>query len=129
MYKEIIISAIIIISIFWLDSITQSYTDYAINKTIENLNEINRQIETENADGAKISEFADEKYEEWLNYHKTLAFYIEHNELEKIETNFVSGKSYIKKEKYEDAKSELDKTIFLLEHVNDKYSINWANIF
>ena len=34
MYKELVISIIIIISIFALDYITQKYTDFAINEAI-----------------------------------------------------------------------------------------------
>ena len=129
MYKELVISIIIIILIFSLDYITQKYTDFAINEAISNLNEIKDSLKEENVDNKKAIEDAEKKYNRWLEHHKRLAFYIEHNELEKVETNFVSGKSFIESAKYEDAISELEKTIFILQHINDKYSVNLENIF
>jgi len=129
MYKELVISIIIIILIFSLDYITQKYTDFAINEAISNLHEIKKTLKEENVDNKKAIEDAEKKYNRWLEHHKRLAFYIEHNELEKVETNFVSGKSFIESAKYEDAISELEKTIFILQHINDKYSVNLENIF
>ncbi len=129
MYKEIIISFIIIASIFVLDYLTQKYTDFAINETIDNLYKIKDSIKKDNIDNKKAVEDTEKKYDRWLNHHKRLAFYIEHNELEKVETNFVAGKSFIESAKYEDAISELEKTIFILQHINDKYSVNLENIF
>ena len=129
MYKELVISIIIIILIFSLDYITQKYTDFAINEAISNLHEIKESLKEENVDNKKVVEEVEEKYDRWIEHHKRLAFYIEHNELEKVETNFVSGKSFIESAKYEDAISELEKTIFILQHINDKYSVNLENIF
>lgn len=129
MYKELVISIIIIILIFSLDYITQKYTDFAINEAISNLHEIKESLKEENVDNKKAIEDAEKKYNRWLEHHKRLAFYIEHNELEKVETYFVSGKSFIESAKYEDAISELEKTIFILQHINDKYSVNLENIF
>lgn len=129
MYKEIIISIIIIVSIFLLDYITQKYTDYAINEAIDNLNEIKESIKKENINNEDVLENMEKKYKRWLEHHKRLAFYIEHNELEKVETNFIAGKSFIETAKYEDATSEIEKTIFVLQHINDKYSVNLENIF
>lgn len=129
MYKELIISIIIVVSIFILDYITQKYTDFAINEAIKNLHEVKESLKKENVDNKKVVEEVEEKYDRWIEHHKRLAFYIEHNELEKVETNFVSGKSFIESAKYEDAISELEKTIFILQHINDKYSVNLENIF
>lgn len=129
MYKELIISAIIVISIFVLDFITQKYTDKVINETIQDLTIIKKIMMKEDVDNEKVLKQACDNYEKWLNYHKKLAFYIEHNELEKVETNYVAGKSFIENAKYEDALSEIERTIYVLQHINDKYSVNLENIF
>ena len=135
MYKELVISIIIVTSIFVLDYITQKYTDNVINEAIQDLNTIKialkeRKEEEEGLDeDEKILKQASDNYEKWLKYHKRLAFYIEHNELEKVETNYVAGKSFIENAKYEDAMSEVEKTIYVLQHINDKYSVNLENIF
>jgi len=129
MYKELIISAIIVISIFVLDYITQKYTDKVINEAIQDLTIIKQAMKQEDFDNEKILKQSNDNYEKWMKYHKKLAFYIEHNELEKVETNYVAGKSFLENEKYEYALSEVEKTIFVLQHINDKYSINLENIF
>ena len=135
MYKELVISIIIVVSIFVLDYITQKYTDNVINEAIQDLNTIKialkerKEEEEELDEDEKILKQASDNYEKWLKYHKRLAFYIEHNELEKVETNYVAGKSFIENAKYEDAMSEVEKTIFVLQHINDKYSVNLENIF
>lgn len=129
MYKELIISALIVISIFALDYITQKYTDDTINEAIQDLTMIKQALQEDNVNQEKVINDASENYDKWLKHHKKLAFYIEHNELEKVETNYVSGNSFIENAKYEDALSELEKTIFVLQHINDKYSVNLENIF
>lgn len=130
MYKEIIIALLIVILIFVLDYITQKYTDIAINDAIQDLNNIKQILSNkEELDNNVVSDEINEKYQKWLEYHKKLAFYIEHNELEKVETNFVTGKSFIENAKYEEAMAELEKTVFILQHINDKYSVNLENFF
>lgn len=129
MYKEIIIALLIVILIFVLDYITQKYTDIAINDAIQDLNNIKQSLKKKEIDNEIVSNEINEKYQKWLEYHKKLAFYIEHNELEKVETNFVTGKSFIENAKYEEAMAELEKTVFILQHINDKYSVNLENFF
>lgn len=129
MYREIIISVLIIVSIFTFDKMTQRYTDKAINNAIQDLNLIKQNIKEEIIDNKEVVKKCNEKYQKWLRYHKYLAFYIEHNELEKVEINYVAGKSLIEMEKYEEAISEIEKTIFVMQHINDKYSVNLENIF
>ena len=41
----------------------------------------------------------------------------------------MAGKSYIESQQYKDAICELEKTIFVLEHINEKYTFNLENIF
>lgn len=90
---------------------------------------IKQNIKDEIIDNKEVAKKCNEKYQKWLRYHKYLAFYIEHNELEKVETNYVAGKSLIETEKYEEAISEIEKTIFVMQHINDKYAVNLENIF
>ena len=118
-----------IVSIFIFDKMTQRYTDKAINNAIQDLNMIKQNIKEEIIDNKEVVKKCNEKYQKWLRYHKYLAFYIEHNELEKVEINYVAGKSLIEMEKYEEAISEIEKTIFVMQHINDKYSVNLENIF
>lgn len=61
--------------------------------------------------------------------HKKLAYYIEHDELEKVDTAIVTMKSYIKTNDYSLAIAELEEGKFVLEHIKDKNSFNLQNIF
>jgi len=128
MYRELVIALIIVISIFILDYVMQKYTDDVINEATSDLrnleNDINEEIEDE-----KIKQSVRRIHDNWKEKQNTLSYYIEHNELEKVETNLVSGKSLIESTEYTQALSELEKTIFVLEHINDKYSFNLKNIF
>ena len=48
---------------------------------------------------------------------------------EKIETTFTSCKSFVENEDFKEAICEVEKTIFLVNHLSDKYSFNLDNIF
>ena len=127
MYKEIIICIFIIILIIGLDIVTQNYTKKSTIEITECLSELKSEIENENLENAKLK--IEELDKKWDNKHDKLAYYIEHDELEKVETNFTACKSLAKTEEYEQAISELEKTVYVLEHITDKYSFDLVNIF
>ena len=58
-----------------------------------------------------------------------LAYYIEHEELEKVSRNLENVKTYIKLGQYEEGIKEINEVIFVLNHIEDKYSFNLQNIF
>ena len=129
MYKELIISIVILVAIFSLDYLSQKYTDNAVDEMTKEISNLKEDIKKENVDSEKAKKDVNEMYKRWLKNHDTLAYFIEHNELEKVETDFVAGKSYIESSQYDNALCELEKTIFVLEHINEKYSFNLENIF
>ena len=58
-----------------------------------------------------------------------MAYYIEHDELEKVRTNLTELKSHTETEEYEEAINDLDKSVFVLEHIEEKSEFNLKNIF
>ena len=128
MYKELGICIVIVISIFLLDFITQDYTRSSSEKISEELESLKNQMD-KNENKEEIQKKVEEAYDNWIDFHDKLAIYIEHNELEKVETNFVSCKSFIMQENYEMAINEIDKTIFGLTHIQDKYAFSLINVF
>lgn len=128
MYKELGICIVIVMSIFIMDFVTQDYTRSSSQKISEELEALKNLIE-ENGNKEDIQKKVDEAYNGWLEFHDKLAVYIEHNELEKVETNFVACKSFIGQENYEMAVNELDKTIFGVSHIQDKYTFSLINVF
>ena len=71
----------------------------------------------------------DDVYDTWKKRFNILAYYIEHNELEKVEAELVVLKGKIENENYIETNENLEKTIFLLNHIEDKYAFNLQNIF
>ena len=127
MIKELSISVIIIIIIVVLDVYTQNYTKTTISETTQRLNELQQEISKN--DSKQIEEKLNNTEKEWKKAHNNLAYYIEHDELEKVDTALVTMKSFISSEDYASASSELQKSIFVLEHIQKKNSFSLENIF
>ena len=80
-------------------------------------------------DKEKIKKAEEEISKQWEEMFSRLAYYIEHEELEKFSKNLENIKTYIRIEKYEEAIKEIREGIFILNHIEDKYSFNLQNIF
>ena len=129
MKKELIICTIIVISISIGNIITQNYTKETINITTQKLDELKSKITQEDILTEEVKNEILEIYDEWNKRHDKLAYYIEHDELEKVETDLTSLKSFIEVQEYKEAVSELDKTIYILKHIEEKNAFNLKNIF
>ena len=127
MFRENIIFIVIIVVIFSLDIFTQKYTKKTtaeITEMFSELKELALKEEKEQMDN-KIVELNNK----WNGKHDKLAYYIEHDELEKVDTAIVSAQSYIETEDYSSAAAELDVGKFVLEHIQRKYAFNLVNVF
>lgn len=129
MLKETIICVIIVIAIIFGNNKTQNYTKESISELSSGLMILREKMTQENIENKKIQSEAESVYKQWKSKHDKLAYFIEHDELEKVETGFVAIKSYIETEEYNEATSELDKSVFILKHIEDKYAFNLQNIF
>ena len=129
MYKEIIISIVIIIGIFSIDYVTQSYTENKMGEIVNQLGLIRQEIIKKDKDENKINQDLNNIFENWKNSHTKFAYYIEHDELEKVETSLVAFKGFVEVKEYETAVTELDKASFILEHIEQKTSLQLENIF
>lgn len=143
MKKELIISIVIFILIIIGNIITQNYTKESVldlSNNLENLKEnISLKIEEEENnkennqnnfdDNKELLEEINNITKNWESRHNKLAYYIEHNELEKVEDNLTGLNSLVETEEYNEAVKELDKSIFILKHIEEKYKFNLENIF
>lgn len=127
MYKEIIISIGIMVIVIVADCLTQTYTKKSVNKLSYELDILRNYLIEENENGSK--EQAQKVNDSLEKIHSNLAYFIEHDEIEKIETNFTACKSFVNSQSYDLAINELEKTIFVLNHLTDKNSFNLENIF
>ena len=123
MVREIIIILVIIISIVVVDYITQNFTKESVENTSNLLRNLKTELEQRN------SKSLNKILEEWNKRKEKLAYFIEHDELEKVETNLINIKSSIELNDLNIAFNCIDETVFMLEHIKDKNSFNLENIF
>lgn len=129
MHKELIISIVIIISIFALNYITQGYTDKTVNEVKEHLNSIKEELTKEEPDFEKAIIKADKAFEKWEELDDKMALYIEHNEIEEVTTAITSTKSFTKMEDEGQAVDSIDRCIYLLEYIDEREKFTLDNIF
>lgn len=127
MYKELIIIITIIIAIIALDLITNNFTEATVTIFEQDLKQL--RISLENEDELKNVNEINTIKEKWKVKYDKLAFYIEHDELEKVGTEFTKLSSYIDTKEYEEAISELDTVDFILKHIKDKEKFSIQSVF
>ena len=127
MYKEIIISVIVVVAIIGIDLIAQQNTKNNIGFIISELEELKENIKKE--DKEKVNEKMDMLNSEWEEIYNKMAIYIEHDELEKVKTNMVALEGFIEVEDYETGINELNKSIYVLQHIAEKYDFSIVNVF
>ena len=125
MYKEIIISIIIIAFIITGDILTQKYT----KKSIEDMNYELDQLKTEKLKQESVEEKIAKIDIKWNQMYQKLAYYIEHDELEKVETQLSEIKGNIETKEEKQGVPEINKCIFILNHIRNKESFKIQNIF
>ena len=131
MQKEIIVCIFIIVLITVGNVVTQNYTVESVESLADQLSDLKSDIfkEEENIERDSIKDKIKQIEDNWESRYDKLAYYIEHDELEKVETNLTSLRSFIEATEKSEAVSELDKSVFVLKHIEDKYAFNLQNIF
>lgn len=131
MFKELVISIFIIFLIFVGDTVSNNYTKDSVDETSNDLMSLREELmKNENDVEYNVAkQKIDDIHKKWDDRYEKLAYYIEHDELEKVETELTGLRSYIEKEEYLEAVPELDKSIYILEHIKNKSSFNLRNIF
>ena len=129
MYKELVICIIIIIGILVLNTITENFTHESVSSLTDQLIGLRNEITEENIEKDEIKDKLNNIYSNWNDKYNVLAYYIEHNELEKVETNLVLLLSAIETGEYSDAVAKLNEDIFVLKHIQEKNSFDFKNIF
>ena len=132
MWKETIICIVIVTAIIGGNILTQNYTVESVENLSGKLSELKKDVlEIEEKGGNKdsVNEKMQKIKNEWNKRHDKLAYFIEHDELEKVETNLTGASSFLEIEDYVETISELDKSNFILKHIEEKYAFNLENIF
>ena len=134
--KEIIIITVIIILIIIVHVVTQNYTRNnvaTINEKISNFQEVARKLdESEQEDEERKKELLKDVKDlrtEWQKINSNMAFYIEHDELEKVNTSLILSEGYLSMSEYGQGVSELENCKYILQHIQDKESLKIINLF
>lgn len=142
MQKEIIIVIVIVIIIISADVLTQKYTANSftdINNQLDEIRRIGKELEEieklennslESQEKKKVlEEKIDNMQDDWRKINKRTAFYIEHDELEKVNASMTKFRSYFELEEYTEAIPELEDCKYILNHIKEKESMQFINLF
>ena len=130
MWKEMIICLVIVIIIIIGNVITQNYTIESVKELSDSLTELKTKLEEkeDNISDDNIKGKIQEIENNWKSRHERLAYYIEHDELEKVKTALTSAKSYIEVEEYLESIEAIDNCIYILDHIHEKEMFSLDNI-
>ena len=129
MKKEIIITIITILIIIIGEIITNNYTKKCVKLTNDNLNDLKKCILYEKESSDVLKSKSEEIYDEWRNNAKGLAYYIEHDELEKVDVQIQIITADIEAETVEESIPEIEQAIYLLHHIEEKRALKFKNVF
>ncbi len=129
MYKETVISLITIILIIVFNSITTNYTKESFSELTTNLLELKNEMSEENIESEKNKNKINHIFEIWESRYKVLAYYLEHDELEKAHVNMTAIRSAINSGEYPEAMHELEEMVYILNHIEEKNKFDLKNVF
>lgn len=124
--KELVISGIVVVLIVVCNVWIGSFIDGKLDHIIDLLDDVIPLLESE--------EYADaeEKIDEINGYLEesegVLSCYIEHDELEKVQSSLTVLNSYVRMES-DDAFSEANDMSFIIKHIKEKDDLKVKNIF
>ena len=124
MIREIITIVVILCLILVGNYVTEKYTDYSTGIMIGLLNEIDI-----NGDNFANKRKIDEINEKWRDVQQKMAYYLEHDELEKVENDLKAIESAIALNEMDEGAIYINQCKFVLQHIQEKYEFNLQNIF
>ena len=126
-FKEYMMITIIIVFVILIEIITSIIT----TRIVENLHYYIDLVE-DGVDNNNVGDRMEELSSEWQKSEIKLAFFMEHNELEKINADIINLRSNVKNRNnnnYEDIKEIIDEIKYRLEYVKNKQKLSLKNIF
>lgn len=126
MHKELIISIVVIVLVITLNFFIGKAVDSKLNKVCDQLGDMRKAIEEKRYDDA--NRISSEITDYWEDSEIFLSCYIEHDELEKVQTEFTSLKACLEI-KEEDCLEYIDRMNFVIRHIEEKDDLILENIF
>ncbi len=129
MKKEKIITIIVLLMIIIGDFFLQKYTISSINEIKSDLEVLKEEVFKDEVDSLRLFEHVQRIYKNWEGKNKILTFYIEHDELEKVNTELNKIKGYYEADMKEDSMVDINEAIYILEHIKEKQKLSLKNVF
>lgn len=130
MKKEAIITVFILVIIFIGEFITQGFTSKYLGDTKIQLENIKTEILKGQLSTKELIEKTNKIYDDWeWKNENCLSYYLEHDELEKINTKLCSVKGYLESDDKADCMSDLEEAMYIIEHLKEKEAFSLKNIF
>lgn len=128
MKREAIITISIVLLILSAEWLTQKYTHKSFAEVEENLIQLKEEILQTNANNSQLIEKTEQIAELWERKQENLSYYLEHNELEKVNTQIVLIKGYLESDSPQDAIPDLEEGLYIIEHIKEKEAFKLKNI-
>ena len=125
MYKEMIICIIVIILVLGLNFITQRCTKNAVDNMNERLLDLKDKLN--NSDN--VIETLENVMKMWHEKKSILEYFIEHDELEKVEIEMKELKAKIDEGNLKEGLINIERGMFILNHIKEKNMLKIQNIF
>lgn len=129
MKKELVICIVVISFVIIGNIVTQNYTKKCVEDMEVQLSQFKEVVLQKEKNKEEINKKIQKVKTKWDGMQEKLAYYIEHDELEKVETEIALIEGQSESELYDEICPELEKCIFILEHIEDKTALNVKNIF
>lgn len=129
MKKEEIITIIIIIFVIATEIITQKHTNNSLSELDQRLGDLKEKALTKEYSNEELIQTTEEIDKCWEKKDDILSFYLEHEELEKISEQLKVIKADFESNLEEEVVPEIEKGIYLLDHLKEKQKLSFKNIF
>ena len=127
--KELIIIVLILVIIILGGVLEQRYLEKSGKELIEKLSALNEKITYNDKNNEEIKSESNDIYDKWKKTEAKWSVIVLHNELDLIETALIEMKTSIQTDDIDTGVVELQKSIFLINHISEKEKINIKNIF
>lgn len=129
MKKESIVTFIIVIFIIIGECISNSHTKEKLGKVEDELSNLKEEILNSDEEINYYIEKVSNIYENWEEENELLSYYLEHDELEKINTQIILVKGYLESDSPQDSIPDIEEGIYIINHIKEKQAFNLKNIF
>lgn len=129
MRKELIITILVFLIIFISDIFLQNYIKGSVEEIKNDLENLKKEVLDSGIESKELEEKVKTIYEKWEIKNKVLTFFVEHDELEKVNTELNKIKGYFEVDMKDDSMTDINETIYVLEHIREKQKVSLKNVF